>query len=191
MLFAIGVFDLFWWSLAASFLDYANRPAMILGLALASNSLGTMIGRVTGEDMVRLPGASAADITFNAFVVIFISLATMPLLNSELSRLFSHHIFLMNLAPYRKNKETTEDHLDVIVNPLVALQESYKLTDREMEVVQLLHQGYTYKAISDTLFISENTTKYHAKNIYQKMHVNNKMELIKLINPLMQENEEV
>lgn len=191
MLFAIGVFDLFWWSLAASFLDYANRPAMILGLALASNSLGTIVGRTTGEDMVRLPGASVADITFNAFVVIFISLAIMPLLNSELSRLFSHHIFLMNLAPYRIHKETEEGHLDMIVNPLVALQESYNLTDREMEVVELLHQGYTYKAISDTLVISENTTKYHAKNIYQKMHVNNKMELIKLISPLMKENEGV
>ncbi len=189
MFFAIGVFDLFWWSLTASFLDYANRPSLILGLGLAANTLGTIIGRITGEDMVRIPGSSASDITFNAFVVIFMSLAIMPLLNSELSRLFSQHIFLMNLAPYRKQKDTENQmEIEVSVNPLIALQESYQLTDREMEVVELLNQGYTYKAISDALVISENTTKYHAKNIYQKMHVNNKMELIKLISPLMQEN---
>jgi len=116
----------------------------------------------------------------------------MPLLNSELSRLFSQHIFLMNLAPYRKKQSAVDQMaIEVTVNPLMALQESYQLTDREMEVVELLNQGYTYKAISETLIVSENTTKYHAKNIYQKMHVNNKMELIKLISPLMQENQEV
>lgn len=192
MLFAIGVFDLFWWSLMASFLDYANRPALILGLGLAANTLGTIIGRITGEDMVRMPGSSTSDITFNAFVVIFISLAIIPLLNSELSRLFSQHVFLMNLAPYRKQKDTVDQmEMEVSVNPLIALQESYQLTDREMEVVELLNQGYTYKAISDALIISENTTKYHAKNIYQKMHVNNKMELIKLISPLMQGKQEL
>ncbi len=192
MLFAIGVFDLFWWSLMGSFLDYANRPALILGLGLAANTLGTIIGRITGEDMVRMPGSSASDITFNVFVVIFISLAIIPLLNSELSRLFSQHIFLMNLAPYRKQKDAVDQmEMEILVNPLIALQESYQLTDREMEVVELLNQGYTYKAISEVLIISENTTKYHAKNIYQKMHVNNKMELIKLISPLMQVNQDV
>ena len=41
-------------------------------------------------------------------------------------------------------------------------------------------RGYTYKAIAESLFISENTMKFHVKNIYHKLNVNNKMELIKL-----------
>lgn len=190
MLFAMGVFDLFWWSLMASFLEYAKRPPVILGLALAASTLGMLIGGLTGVDMVRLPGTSPSDITFNAFLVIFISMAIMPLLNSELSRLFSQHIFLMNMSSYR-HKTSDESAQEVWVNPLAALQESYHLTDREIEVVELITQGYTFKAISEALTISENTTKYHAKNIYQQMQVNNKMELIKLAGPLIQEYQEV
>jgi DNA-binding CsgD family transcriptional regulator len=55
------------------------------------------------------------------------------------------------------------------------------LTERETEVVKLLLRGMTYTATAETLGISENTVKYHVKNIYQKLRVKNKMELIKKV----------
>jgi len=50
------------------------------------------------------------------------------------------------------------------------------LSDREIEVLQLLSKGLPYKQIGKQLFISHETVKKHLKNIYQKLHVQNKIE---------------
>jgi len=55
---------------------------------------------------------------------------------------------------------------------------SYDLTDRELEVLSLLSKGHLYKEISDMLFISKNTVKNHCKNIYKRLHVQNKTEAV-------------
>jgi len=48
----------------------------------------------------------------------------------------------------------------------------YELTDRELEVLQLLTKGHSTKAIADKLNIAFNTVRSHLKNIYVKLHVN-------------------
>jgi DNA-binding CsgD family transcriptional regulator len=58
----------------------------------------------------------------------------------------------------------------------------YNITNRELEVINLLIKGETYKDIGKKLFISIPTVKTHVSNIYQKMNINNKVELINLIN---------
>jgi len=53
------------------------------------------------------------------------------------------------------------------------------LTDREQEVLVLLTEGVTSnKGLADRLFVSENTVKYHLRNILQKLHVNNRAQVI-------------
>ncbi|MDR6941369.1 helix-turn-helix transcriptional regulator [Mucilaginibacter pocheonensis] len=54
----------------------------------------------------------------------------------------------------------------------------YKLTVSEVEIVQLLKQGFTYKQIADKRFVSDKTIDKHIQNIYVKCSVSNKMELI-------------
>lgn len=53
------------------------------------------------------------------------------------------------------------------------------LTEREMEIVDLIISGYGYDDISEELAISINTTKKHVSNIFNKLHVTNRIELIK------------
>ncbi|WP_121352808.1 response regulator transcription factor [Flavisolibacter nicotianae] len=57
-------------------------------------------------------------------------------------------------------------------------EESALLSVREREVLQLLAKGLQYKEIADQLFLSTETVKKHMKNIYQKLHVQNKVEAI-------------
>jgi DNA-binding NarL/FixJ family response regulator len=52
------------------------------------------------------------------------------------------------------------------------------LTHREEDVLSRLHQGHSYQAIADELFISRDTVKYHIKNIYRKLNVNNKVDAV-------------
>jgi DNA-binding NarL/FixJ family response regulator len=54
-----------------------------------------------------------------------------------------------------------------------------KLSSREVEILELLKQGFSNKIISEKLFISELTVKTHRKNIMQKMGVSNIVELIR------------
>jgi DNA-binding NarL/FixJ family response regulator len=52
------------------------------------------------------------------------------------------------------------------------------LTGREIGILELVAGGLSNKAISDQLSLSENTIKYHLKNILQKLNVQNRTEAV-------------
>ena len=52
------------------------------------------------------------------------------------------------------------------------------LSDREIEIIRLLAEGLSNKSISERLSLSENTIKYHLKNILQKLNVQNRTEAV-------------
>ncbi|REB08828.1 DNA-binding response regulator [Sporosarcina sp. BI001-red] len=52
------------------------------------------------------------------------------------------------------------------------------LTKRECEVLQLLTDGQSNRAIGETLFISEKTVKNHVSSILQKMSVNDRTQAV-------------
>lgn len=52
------------------------------------------------------------------------------------------------------------------------------LTDRELEVLKLVEQGFTYDIIGARLSIASNTVKKHMMNIFNKLQVSNKIEAI-------------
>lgn len=52
------------------------------------------------------------------------------------------------------------------------------LTDREQDIVNGLVDGLSYKLIADRFDISIDTVRAHIRNIYKKLHVNSKGEVI-------------
>ena len=52
------------------------------------------------------------------------------------------------------------------------------LTEREQEVLNLLSVGHSNKDVAETMSISLSTVKSHVYNIYQKLHVNSRVEAI-------------
>ncbi|MGF7429378.1 response regulator transcription factor [Thermoanaerobacterium thermosaccharolyticum] len=46
-----------------------------------------------------------------------------------------------------------------------------ELTDREMQILSLIAEGYSNKEIADKLFLSEKTVKNHVYNIFRKLDV--------------------
>src|SRR6266545_5104355 len=52
------------------------------------------------------------------------------------------------------------------------------LTPREIEIVRMVSQGLRNKAIAERLSISEGTVKVHLHNIYEKMGVDGRLELV-------------
>ncbi len=58
------------------------------------------------------------------------------------------------------------------------VKQEYGITPREEEILGLLAKGLIYKEVADQLGISVKTMKKHIYNIYEKMHVNNKIEAV-------------
>ncbi len=58
-------------------------------------------------------------------------------------------------------------------------QPAEPLTSREQEVLAHLLQGETNEQISSKLNVDISTIKFHNKNIFRKMHVSNRIELMR------------
>ena len=52
------------------------------------------------------------------------------------------------------------------------------LTDREVEILQLLADGFTNPVIGSRLYLATNTVKAHLRNIYGKLGVNNRTQAV-------------
>ena len=54
-----------------------------------------------------------------------------------------------------------------------------ELTDREIEVLRLVATGMSYKEIAAELFISHRTVQNHVQNTLGKLHMHNRVELVR------------
>ena len=70
-------------------------------------------------------------------------------------------------ADHQSLREST--HSQALVEPL---------TNRELDVLELLARRLSNKEIADKLFISPTTVKGHLKNIYQKIEVHKRREAV-------------
>ncbi len=74
------------------------------------------------------------------------------------------------------HEETT---LAPVVNTFETKCRDAGLTKREVEITLLLMEGKTNKVIAETIFISLRTVETHIRNVYEKLQVSNKIELLK------------
>lgn len=83
------------------------------------------------------------------------------------------------LEPHLTNllyKEQRKGNLKLVDNNY--LVKKYKLTNREIEIMDLVSRGLSNIEISNYLFISIGTVKKHLNNIFKKTDVNNRSKLI-------------
>ncbi|MBP6491403.1 MAG: response regulator transcription factor [Clostridia bacterium] len=57
----------------------------------------------------------------------------------------------------------------------------HNLTPREKEVMEYVYKGFNNAEIAEKLFISQNTVKHHIYNLFKKLEINNRIELICLL----------
>ncbi len=81
---------------------------------------------------------------------------------------------LRKLPPSTVTAEETET-IDLSKN------ENLGLSKRELDILKELASGKNYKQIGETLYISPMTVRKHVSNIYEKLHVNSRPQLINLV----------
>lgn len=71
---------------------------------------------------------------------------------------------------------------------LEMLASENRLTEREYEIMKLIYEGNSYEETAGQLYISKYTVKNHVHNIYEKLGVSNKSELINMVRTLKNEH---
>lgn len=77
---------------------------------------------------------------------------------------------LVTKALLQKEKASTA----VSVNPLVS-----SLTEREIEIIKLVSNGFTNKEMAEKLFISPRTADTHRTNLMRKLNLHNVAEIVR------------
>lgn len=63
--------------------------------------------------------------------------------------------------------------------------EAAELSKREIDVFDFIARGYNSTYIANSLFISPNTARTHIRNIYRKLGVTSREELLESLNKNM------
>ncbi len=116
-----------------------------------------------------LHGSFLPGIFNDTFLSEFSPLRFYPILYCCFSIIFTYHFI---------KKLFNQSQVSTATMPEEEVLKKYHISSREQEVIALILQGYSNNKIAETLFISLNTVKKHIRNIYPKLGVNSRYELI-------------
>lgn len=160
----------------------------VYGFAWAARVLSRDAGRVLIM-VLGAVGASSYAVTAVIGIVVFALAASMALLLSD-GLLRVRPLFTEDEARVRRTPATTASpgnapaalpETQDAQNAHVWFRDAFDLSERETEVALLIAQGRSKAYIADALCLSENTVRTHAKNVYAKLDVHSKQELIDLL----------
>ena len=104
----------------------------------------------------------------NVVLLKMLSLPTFFIAINIYALMFANKYF--NSPPYIEKNRLTDFFIH-----------KFNITGKEIEVIELLLEGFTYKQIAEKLFIANKTVDNHVQNIYKKLEVTSKIQLSNLI----------
>lgn len=161
---------LFWTMLADVAHHSRTSPYVIFGSGWIAYSLSFALGELFGK-LAGFHGAGSAVLTLMAYVLTIAAVFALNESNFSQRRIFAD---LDVPAPEQSMFASIDDGCRL-------LGEERGLTSREIEVLQLLCKGRSKSYVAESLFISENTVRSHAKHIYAKLGVHSKQEILDII----------
>jgi DNA-binding NarL/FixJ family response regulator len=145
-------------------------PSYILGLTLLAAS-GTLLKNLTGK---------AASIAEPIEVIPLKRDTGLPTLAASWQMAAEQHP-----PKARRNRPSPSEEPGAIQDRLskkcLILKEQYELSSRETEVAEQIARGNSVKTIAEKLFISENTVRTHSKNIYSKLAIHKRQDLLDIL----------
>ena len=85
------------------------------------------------------------------------------------------------MQPLASGQANAETPYKAFLNRCAELARAYNLTHREEEVLTLLAQGMNVPAVESALVISKSTAKSHVRNLYGKLGVHSRDELLDMV----------
>lgn len=138
-----------------------NMNSGIFAACLTFCSIAALLGML----LVRIVGSYGQVISLILFVSYFVSMAMRP----------------QRIAKTIRDESTYALDEKRFENRCTRIAHEYGLSPRERDVLPLIGRGYSQAYIASELVISQNTVHTHVRNIYGKLGVSSKEELISFI----------
>lgn len=78
---------------------------------------------------------------------------------------------------------------DMVPSYCSSLKRDFKLSNREADVLELIVRGRDVAHMAETLYVSENTVRSHCKNLYRKLGVHNRQQVLDLLEAQREKDE--
>ena len=145
-------------------IDDLNRSDRVLDLIRQITDAGPHIAVIV---LTMAMDPEWLDAIFDAGAIATISKATHPMALATLVReTINHHVVYRHAQP--------DEHRQA--PPAPSTGEDSTLTARELEVLRLVAAGATNSEIARSLWVTEQTVKFHLSNVYRKLEVGNRTE---------------
>lgn len=122
---------------------------------------------------------SEDDLVFNAIC----NGATGYILKTSTAEEFLQAIYDLHHGGSPMSFQIARKVMEFVKSKGTAGPETDKLTQRELQIVELLSKGLRYKEIAVDLSLSQETVRKHINNIYRKLEVQSRTEAINKIYP--------
>lgn len=164
--------------------DLAERttimPIRVFGLGRGASGLGTTIGWLISYGMVTagLPAASFLAPFFLVATVVVFAMVLLMLGQQTVSEALEKMYERASSSSTDSRNDAAPDGPSTWDGFCEKLSRDHGLTAREEEVLRLLSRGRTNGYIALELNISQNTVKGHTRNVFAKLGVHSRQELI-------------
>lgn len=163
---------LFVWLTLADIAHHSSIPApLVFGVGWCCYTLPIFAGSLLAL-VAPLLGDSYKYATVLLYVVALTSAFCLETRDRSMKLIF--HDLSSEPRPAPQDFESIDERCRIVAA-------RHHLTARELEVMQMLCRGRSKAYIAETLFITENTVKGHARRLYAKLDVHSKKELQQLI----------
>lgn len=135
---------------------------VVFGAILLVGNRVTMRMGFSGDDAALAPGAPGAP-------------------NGDVSRETSVRISESDIPDSEVGKREAVQERETLEDRCARIAATHQLSAREAEVLVYLAQGHTRASIAKKLFVSENTIREHVKNIYKKLYIHSRQQLIDMV----------
>lgn len=98
----------------------------------------------------------------------------------EMEDFSDEEMFLFQLITLQLNAWFASHKEAAYTNTFIEKGPAASLTERERDIVGLICKGYSTRKISESLTITYETTRKHIANIYGKLNINSRVELVRL-----------
>ena len=146
-------------------------PSLVLSVIMGCFSLSSVAGIAFGGHL-QLPGSQTIFMPVVVVAIYCVFLVAYSIVG-----------FWRNTSSCSDSEENTVDSVEPtsIAARCESLSEDFALSPRESEILGFLARGHAASFIAKTLIISESTVYTHTRNIYQKMGIGSREELLCLI----------
>jgi DNA-binding CsgD family transcriptional regulator len=151
-------------SQALSFVAWGNA------VCLLGSILGSLYGHAVRSLAILDTGYATAAAILLAMA--FLTYVLIHLKNFSFTAIITH---------IDSAKATADLPTEALAQTCRQISEEYRLTQREMEILEFLARGRNSIVIERELMISRNTIKTHVRHIYEKLGCHKQQELIDLI----------